>query len=65
MDILKIIGILVAVLVIMAGVIAIYDARKLSTKWFSFHDKNEATKWFKIGGFVISLIGILMLYFLR
>ena len=41
----------------------IFDARKLTKKWFSFHDQNEGSKWLKIGGFILAIIGILVLYF--
>lgn len=59
---INIIGILISFLVIMIGVIMIFDARKHTDKWFSFHDKNEGSKWFKIGGFIFAIIGILGLY---
>ncbi len=63
MEVLKIIGVLIGFILIMLGVIAIYDARRLAEKWFNFHDKNEGTKWFKIGGFLISILGTLALFF--
>ena len=65
MEMLEIVGILIGFLLIMLGVIAIYDARKLTEKWFSFFDKNEGSKWFKIGGFLISIIGVLLLFFIN
>lgn len=65
METIKVIGIIVGFLLMMVGVIMIYDARKLTKKWFSFHDQNEGTKWFKIGGFIISVIGILIIGFLK
>lgn len=64
MEILKVISALISFIVIMIGVIMIFDARKLTKKWFSFHDQNEASKWLKIGGFVLAIIGILVLYFI-
>lgn len=63
MEILKIISALISFVAIMLGVIMIFDARKLTKKWFSFHDQNEGSKWLKIGGFVLAIIGILVLYF--
>ena len=63
MELIKLITILIGFIIIMLGNIMIYDARKLTKKWFSFHDQNEGTKWFKIGGFILSIIGILVLYF--
>lgn len=63
MEIIKLIGILIGFIIIMLGVIMIYDARKLTKRWFSFHDQNEGSKWSKIGGFIVSIIGILVLYY--
>ena len=56
--ILKIIGLTIVAL----GVIAVYDARTLSKKFFSNSDKNNSTKLLKIVGFILSLIGIGILY---
>lgn len=45
-------------LVIMAiGVILIFDARNLTKKWFSFGDRNDGAKTLKIIGFIIAIIG--------
>ena len=63
MEIIKVIGIVIAIIIIMIGVIMIYDARKLTKKWFSFHDQNEGSKWLKIGGFALAVIGMLIIYF--
>lgn len=63
MEILKVIGSIIGFILIMLGVILIYDARKLTEKWFGFGDKNEGSKWFKIGGFLFAIIGILILYY--
>ncbi len=64
MEIAKIIGTLLATILIMLGVIAIYDARKITEKWFSFSDKNEGVKWLKIGGFIVSILGIIIIFFI-
>ncbi len=42
------------------GVVMIYDARKISQKWFSFGDRNDSTKILKIVGFIVSIIGSLI-----
>lgn len=63
MEIFKLISKLIGFIIVMLGVIMIYDARKQTKKWFSFHDQNEGSKWFKIGGFALSIIGILIIYF--
>ena len=51
--ILKIIG----VLIILAGVILIYDSRLITKKFFGFGDQNEATIGMKLIGFIIAIIG--------
>lgn len=63
MGTVELIIIVIAFILLMLGVIFIYDARKLTKKLFGFQDQNEGSKWFKIGGFIICIIGILMLYF--
>ena len=63
METLKMIGLLIGFIVVMLGIISIFDARKLTEKWFSFHDKNEGARWLKVGGFAITIIGVLMIYF--
>ena len=65
MEMYKTIGILIGFLLIMLGVILIYDARKLSQKWFNFFDNNSGAMWFKIGGFLFSIIGVLALFFIN
>ena len=39
---------LIGVLILLAGVILIYDARIITKKMFGFGDQNEATSGFKI-----------------
>lgn len=63
MEIFKLVSKLIGFIIVMLGVIMIYDARKQTKKWFSFHDQNEGSKWFKIGGFVLFVIGMLIVYF--
>ncbi len=52
-NILKLIGIIV----IAIGIVFVYDARKLSGKFFGTGDANDATKTFKIVGFFVAVIG--------
>lgn len=54
---------LIGLLLILAGVIMIYDARILTKNLFSFGDQNEASTGLKILGFIISIIGSLIVYF--
>lgn len=57
--ILSIIGIIIVIL----GVIMIYDARSLTKKLFGFGDQNEAALGLKIAGFLVSAIGAVIIYF--
>lgn len=45
------------------GVISVYDAREIAAKLFGFGDKNEATAGLKILGFIMAMIGVLIIYF--
>ena len=47
----------------MLGVILIFDARLLTKKLFSFGDQNEGSLGLKILGFIIAVIGGLLIYF--
>ena len=55
---------LIGLLMILAGVILIYDARIITKKFFGFGDQNEASSGLKILGFVLSMLGALAIYFL-
>ena len=57
--ILLIIGLFIAII----GIIMIFDARLLTQKFFGFGDQNEATAGFKIIGFVVAIIGGLIIFF--
>lgn len=39
------------------GIKFIFDARPIVKKYFSFGDKNEATIGLKVFGFILSIIG--------
>ncbi len=58
MNLLIVVGILIALI----GVIAIYDARPLTKKLFGFGDQNEASLGLKIVGFILVVIGGLVIY---
>ena len=58
--ILKIIG----VLIILAGVILVYDSRLITKKFFGFGDQNEGSLGLKMIGFLLSICGGIVLYFL-
>lgn len=57
--ILLIIGLLISII----GVVMVFDARFLTQKFFGFGDQNEATAGFKIIGFIIAIIGGLIVFF--
>ena len=59
---IKIILLILGLLLAAIGVIMIYDARPLTKKMFSFGDQNEATSGLKILGFIISIIGALLVF---
>ena len=43
------------------GVVLIFDARPITKQVFGFGDQNEATKGLKILGFILSVIGLLLI----
>ncbi len=55
----------VAALIVLIGVILIYDARIITNKIFGFGDQNEATGGLKILGGILSIIGLLIIFFLE
>lgn len=57
MGIVEIIG----TIILMCGVILIYDARPITKKIFSFGDQNEGVKGMKIIGFILAVIGGLLI----
>lgn len=54
---------LIAIVMVLIGVIMIYDARILTKKFFGFGDQNEASSGLKILGFILAVIGGLIIYF--
>lgn len=58
MNFLFVLGIVLA----MVGVILIFDARPITKKMFGFGDQNDATLGLKLIGFVISIIGSILVY---
>ena len=47
----------IAILVVLFGVILIYDARPITKKNFGFGDQNDASLGLKIIGFILTIIG--------
>lgn len=60
---MKIAFVILGLIFVAIGIISIYDARKLTKKIFSFQDINEGTKALKIIGFLISILGLGVIYF--
>ncbi len=54
---------LIGIIIVLFGVILIYDARILTKKFFGFGDQNEASNGLKILGFIVAIVGGLILYF--
>lgn len=59
---LQIIGRLIGVLILLVGVVFVYDARIITKKLFGFGDQNEATSGFKILGVILAIIGGIIFY---
>lgn len=53
---LNILGIIVGTI----GVVMVYDARPITSKFFSFGDQNEASLGLKMIGFIITVIGAII-----
>lgn len=60
---LQTILIVVGIIIALIGTIMVFDARSLSKKLFGFGDQNEATSGLKILGFIMAMIGALLIYF--
>lgn len=54
---------LIAVLIMLAGVVLIYDSRIITKNFFGFGDQNEGTAGLKIIGFIAVIVGGLVFYF--
>ena len=59
----KLILLVIGLIIGMLGVIMVFDARFLTQKFFGFGDQNEATAGFKIIGFVVAIVGGLIVLF--
>ena len=56
--ILKLIG----VILLLIGIILIYDARIITKKFFGFGDQNEGSTGLKLIGFIIAIVGGIIMY---
>ena len=55
---------IILLLIILFGVILIYDARILTKNFFSFGDQNEGSLGLKFLGFILCIIGGIILLFI-
>lgn len=53
----------IALLLCLVGVVMVYDARVITKRLFGFGDQNQAAWGLKILGFIIAMIGCLLIYF--
>lgn len=60
---LKMILMIIGIVLDLLGVIMVFDARRLTKKLFSFGDQNDAVSGLKILGFILAVIGTLIIYF--
>ena len=60
---LKVVLLVIGIIIALIGTIMVFDARVLSKKLFSFGDQNEASSGMKIMGFILAIIGALLIYF--
>ncbi len=57
--ILKLIG----AILLLTGIILIYDARIITKKFFGFGDQNEGSTGLKLIGFIVAIVGGIIIYF--
>ena len=54
---------LIGLLFVLVGVILIYDARIITKRFFGFGDQNEGSNGLKMIGFILSIVGGLIIFF--
>ena len=53
----------IALIIVAVGVVMVYDARSITKRLFGFEDQNQAAWGLKILGFIVAIIGALIIYF--
>lgn len=53
----------IALIIVAVGVVMVYDARSITKRLFGFGDQNQAAWGLKILGFIVAIIGALIIYF--
>ena len=61
---MRVVLLTIAIISLVCGVKFIYDARPIVKKYFSFGDKNEAALGLKMFGFLLMVIGSVIMYFI-
>ena len=56
---------LIGTVILLMGVVLVYDARIITKKVFDFGDQNEATSGFKILGALVAIVGGLIILFCK
>ena len=56
---------LIGFIMVLIGVIMIYDARIITKRFFGFGDQNEASNGLKIIGFILAILGGLLIYLFK
>ena len=56
---------LIGTVILLMGVVLVYDARIITKKAFDFGDQNDATSEFKILGTLFAIIGGLIIFFCK
>jgi hypothetical protein len=54
--------VLLSLVFISCGVALVYDARNISLTKFKFGDVNDLTMGLKIFGYIVSILGLVILY---
>ena len=54
---------IIGIVILLMGVVLVYDARIITKKVFDFGDQNEATSGFKILGAIVAIVGGLIILF--
>lgn len=53
---------LLGTIIVLSGVILVYDARVITKKMFNFGNQNDATSGFKILGVILCIVGAFIIY---
>lgn len=60
---LRVILSIIGAIICLVGVTLVFDARIITKNMFSFGDQNEGTAGLKIIGFIIGIIGAIIVFY--